>query len=273
MDPKYFAKPVKTIDNGPGYGAHYMIGVFRWNGSELDPETGKIVPRAEQIGEYKRNYGFLKTFQWFTKDGKDYALYSKDYTATRVMELPSCKDIGGEEAKSDGFCPVEFYVPSYVIHEFKRDPIKGQKFRQYEPSSKALEEGDVSRPVTGLLHESFGFVAGCVWGDDTSWKVEYLDLSEVDKGILRHDDRFGYIELAPGSSLMDAIDMMDGESGRILISHAQTFDYKTGTRFDSDLFSVKSCLVRSGWKDQAEVKIRLAGEEQEMLIKILKKIG
>jgi|SRR5579871_811843 len=271
-DPKYFARPVKTIDNGPGYGAHYMIGVFAWNGTELDRETGKIVPRAEQIGEYKRNYGFLDTFHWFTKDGKDYALYSPDYTATRIMELPSCKDLGGEEPKSSGFCPVEFYVPSYVTHEFKRDSIKGQKFRTYEPSQREFEETEISKPVGGLVHEKFGFVAGCVWGDDCSWKVEFLDLSDSDKGILCHDDRFGYIELPGKSSLRDAIDMGDGESGRIRISHAQDFDYKTGTRFDPDLYSVKSCLVKSGWKDAGDVKVRLAGDEQKELSRILKKI-
>jgi hypothetical protein len=270
---KYFAKPVKTIDNGPGYGAHYMIGVFTWNGTELDRETGKIVPHAEQIGEYKRNYGFLDTFHWFTKDGKDYALYSKDYTATRVMELPSCKDLGGEEPDSCGFCPVEFYVPSYVVHEFKRDPLKGTQFRMYEPGPKEFEEGEVSKPVTSLLHDPFGFVAGCVWGDDTSWKIEFIDLSEADKGILRHDDRFGYIELPGKSGLRDVIDMQGGESSRIRIAHEQSFDCKTGARFDSDLFSVKSCLVRSGWKpDAKEIKFRMAGEEQEMLSKILKKV-
>ena len=37
---------------------------------------------------------------------------------------------------------------------------------------------------------------GCYWGDDNSWKVQYLDLSEIEKGIIRRDERFGYAELA-----------------------------------------------------------------------------
>lgn len=37
---------------------------------------------------------------------------------------------------------------------------------------------------------------GCYWGDDTSWKVQYLDLSRVQQGIISRDDRFGYVELA-----------------------------------------------------------------------------
>jgi hypothetical protein len=42
----------------------------------------------------------------------------------------------------------------------------------------------------------FGFVWGCVWGDDSSWKVQYLDLSDVRNGAIRRDERFGYVQLA-----------------------------------------------------------------------------
>lgn len=42
----------------------------------------------------------------------------------------------------------------------------------------------------------FGFVWGCHWGDDGSWKVQYLDLSRVQEGVVRREERFGYVELA-----------------------------------------------------------------------------
>lgn len=54
-------------------------------------------------------------------------------------------------------------------------------------------DGDKEWP-TGL----FGFVWGCYWGDDTSWKVQHLDLSRVQEGIIARDNRFGYVELATG---------------------------------------------------------------------------
>lgn len=41
----------------------------------------------------------------------------------------------------------------------------------------------------------FGFVWGCVWGDDSSWKVQALDLSRVTDGVFVRDARFGYVEL------------------------------------------------------------------------------
>jgi hypothetical protein len=47
-------------------------------------------------------------------------------------------------------------------------------------------------------------VAGCVWGDDTSWKVQYLDLSRARQGIVTRDDRLGYIELPAGIRLANA---------------------------------------------------------------------
>jgi hypothetical protein len=38
--------------------------------------------------------------------------------------------------------------------------------------------------------------SGCAWGDDSSWKVQHLDLSAVRDSVIRRDDRFGYIRLA-----------------------------------------------------------------------------
>lgn len=217
---KYYARPIETIKSLPGCWDKFKIGVFRRN------EDGD-----ELIGDYNRNYEFLDTFHWFTKDGKDYALYSKEYTATRIMELPSCKDLGGEEPEGHGFCPVEFYVPSYVDRAIiDKDPkFDGTKYRIYEPTIQEIADKDGSKALTGLVHDPYGFVAGCVWGDDTSWKIQHLDLSAADKGILKRDDRFGYIELPGHMILRDAIDMGDGECN-IRIAHDDWFDPKTGKK-------------------------------------------
>ena len=121
-----------------------------------------------KIGEYERNYYCMyDTFFPFEQNGKEYALYSLDYTATRVMELPSCKDICGEEGDSIGFCPVEFYV---------------------SPDNSNI-----------------GFVSGCVWGDDSSWKVQVLDLSKISEGIFKREDKLEYAELAFNQTLKEAI--------------------------------------------------------------------
>lgn len=156
--------------------------------------------RGNQVGSYVRNYSALyHTFYPFQQNGKWYALYSKDYTATRVMTLPDCVDIAGEEFHTFGFCPVDFYVPS----------------------AEDKKRGDV-----GALAGTFGFVAGCVWGDDSSWKIQYLDLSKITEGKLTRDDRFGYIEMPRSvERLADCFDWwwFDPDDGRFNILQETPF--------------------------------------------------
>jgi hypothetical protein len=92
------------------------------------------------------------------------------------MKLPECEDVGGEEPDGFGFCPVEYFVPCKERDSQKYPDLSGR----------------------------FGFVKGCVWGDDASMKVEFLDLSE---GGLSRDARFGYHELPENVPLEDCIDL------------------------------------------------------------------
>ena len=161
----------------------------------------------KQIGEYTRNYPFfgVETFLPFSRGGRDYALYSGDYTCTRLMDLPSCTDIGGEEPDAAGFCPVAYCIP------------------------------DVFTTLDNSKRESeIGFVAGCIWGDDSSWKVQCLDLSQVERGIIKRDERLGYLELPAGVPLDKAvlevreISAQDGLTARLRISSVNTFNLLTG---------------------------------------------
>lgn len=136
----------------------------------------EIFQADEKVGEYERTYcSQYRTFMPFTQNGKEYALYSSHYTITEVMELPSCKRIAGEEKQQWGFCPVDFFVPE-------------------------------EKPEVGL-NGQFGFVAGCIWGDDSSWKIEFLDLSKISEGIIVRDNRFGYISMPNKLNLSESIDL------------------------------------------------------------------
>lgn len=195
----YTAKILKTCEYSPGGWEGLRVGIYL-----VSPEGEK------QIGEYTRNYHtFYRTFYPFKKGDKDYALYSPNYAVTRVMELPSCKDIGGEEPHSAGFCPVDFFVPSYVMKEYKLQDGRIVVFPCNEPAEEMMRDSTYSRVISPRLYYPFGFVAGCIWGDDSSWKIEYLDLSAVEKGEIRRDARFGYIEMPDGISLKQAIDLVD----------------------------------------------------------------
>jgi hypothetical protein len=158
--PRYTARIAREVEIAPG----------RW--SVIDVEVVRTED-DQPVGEYRRNYPELfRTFEPFRVGAQELALYSPDYTGTRVLSLPDCTDLGGEERDGGGFCPVEFYVP----------------------------QDETGEPRCG-----FAFVAGCVWGDDSSWKVEVIDLADIANGTVARDDRLGYVELPGKMPLRDAV--------------------------------------------------------------------
>ncbi|HKH93282.1 MAG TPA: hypothetical protein VKA54_15870 [Gemmatimonadaceae bacterium] len=239
----YLARVLGEIHYRPGAWNGVRVGVFLREGQS---ET--------QIGEYERNYPSLfDTFHPFQANSRELALYSPHYTGTRLLELPSCRDIGGEEPSPDGFCPVDFYVPRYVDLEIRVDDGAPRRFRQQAAKVEDLKARTVEvkwpattarpaytelhhhAPVGPAQHHPFGFVAGCVWGDDNSWKVQYLDLSRAAEGILRRDDRFGYIELPDSFTLERAVDLSEYQldpdedyAHRIRITAVKQFDLRDG---------------------------------------------
>ncbi len=138
------------------------------------------------ITSYDRNYSMLQTFEPFRQGDRVFALISTHYTATSVMDLHTGQIVAAEEPAAGGFCPVGFYVPDWWdLHD-------GAKL----PGSMLWRADDDEWPAG-----DFGFVWGCIWGDDSSWKVQYLDLSQVADGVIRRDDRFGYVKLATDPKL------------------------------------------------------------------------
>ena len=242
-DCPYYAKVITELDHGQGSWNTLKVGVFQHP--------------AKKLGEYTRNYHSLaRTFFPFEKDGKWYALYSTKYTATRVMSLPDCKDLGGEKSDGNGFCPIEFYVPyqtvgftdtvSSEIHDrhcdrlgflrsrmdairkglpedviterlSKEDVFSDPDFRkEWEETFKRLDTGeDDDREIDP--NPNIGFVSGCVWGDDTSWKIQVLDLSKVHEGVIKRKESLGYIELPRDKTLEEAlIRFHDCYSGQVI---------------------------------------------------------
>lgn len=178
--------------NGSGYWESTIIEIFN---------SGKT-----KIGEYERNYGNygLETFSPFCLNGTWYALYSKNYTGTRVAKLePLFEDWCGEEPCENGFCPTELLVPQWGKSLLTNND--GSLFLSKDNSN--IWYGDISDKLDNKWAETgycnFGLVSGCVWGDDTSWKVQFLDLRQIQNKILIRTDAFGYIPLAHNSTLKD----------------------------------------------------------------------
>ncbi len=172
---KYVVKG-RPKPNQPGTWDSTIVEVFRRIGSSGD---------LEKICEYERNYSLLLTFEPFRQGSRDFALISRDYTKTAVLDLKSGRVIAEEidepgAPAGAGFCPVGFYVPDW-----------------WDVNDGAIIPGSENwNADREWPNGDFGFVWGCQWGDDFSWKVQYLDLSQVQQGIVRRGERFGYLELA-----------------------------------------------------------------------------
>lgn len=171
-----FTLEATPVENGKGYWSYRDCTV-------KDEQTQEIVAR------WTYRYSMRPPFEPFRQGDRFYALMATDYTRTSVIDLHTGEIIATEapeyydEAKTKtgaGFCPVGFYAPDWWdIHDGSIKP--GTRFW-----NKDMEKPD----------GTYAFVWGCYWGDDSSWKVQYLDLSKISEGKVLRDDRFGYVELA-----------------------------------------------------------------------------
>lgn len=171
-----YAVKITPRPNATGTWDSSVVEVFR----RTDAAAG-----LQRIGEYVRDYAMLHTFEPFRQGGRDYALISRDYTRTAVLDLGTGTVIAEETEANPGtgFCPVGFFVPDWWdVHD-----------GSIIPGSEGWNED--SEWPSG----AFGFVWGCYWGDDTSWKVQHLDLRKIREGIVERDDRFGIVKLATSS--------------------------------------------------------------------------
>ena len=152
------------------------------------------------------------------------------------------------------FCPVDFLVPSYRVLTWdslsdrmdgqvvEMRPVSGERmlWEGTRDASSWIARAAAAVPEEPRLHVicnprvsepkfcPFALVAGCVWGDDSSMKVEFVDLAGVAAGKIVREDRFGYLELPHSLSLSDAVSMHGWSPERpvLTIAHATDFDLR-----------------------------------------------
>lgn len=237
----------RVADNGWG---NIIVTVFRKS------PTAEF--EWEKITEYARNYSMLDTFHVFQqkRDGvwHDYALISTRYTRVEVMDLETGEIIAvepypvvdaewaerypenkvGDERPGWGFCPSSFYVPDWwdeYDESFTANVVsKNAKNPEFEESyaKELLNE-------FAFFEGNWAVYSGCLWGDDTSEKVRYIDLSRISEGILTTDERFGYIQLPDGEKLSSCVKLQAG-SNRVMISTPVYFDLETGKGQFKEMF-------------------------------------
>ena len=188
-----------------------------------------------KIGEYIRNYSGLaeSTFYPFkSKSGEWYALYSERYTVVSVMRLPACEKIASTEDGAYAFCPAEIWVPSIAWSSYFRNGENGEE-RHF---SYEIEDGDHPDDYTMKKwhHLDVGFCCGCVWGDDSSWKIQLLDLRKIEEGIIINKPSFGYIEVPKKIRDFSLVisPIVDDHSDRLLYVNVNGIDYKLDENFD-----------------------------------------
>lgn len=182
----------------------------------------------EPIYEYHRNYSMLDTFEpfrWWDEDKEIWrhlALIAPSYYSFQVLDLDNREIIAkkdpillsqedadkmneyfikkgrepkykaGDDYSASGFCTAEFHVPD--IYDILTDESDKEQLEQ------AVEEERDAAFWNDWLdnfldRRSFAFTAGCVWGDDWSYKVNTIDLRNVLDGKVVEDEKFGYLVL------------------------------------------------------------------------------
>lgn len=192
-----FRLETSSVQNKPGTWNSTKVSIYRDDDYDIKSD---VYRKGILIGEYIRNYsnyGF-ETFYPFQVDNEWYALYSADYTATRVMKLYAdrIEDWCGEESDSRGFCPTEFYVPRYITSA--NTPDYNIIYVDCDLTREEFQAEIANPEFVKLEYCNFGFLCGCVWGDDTSWKLRYIDLSQIPDKVLSITEKFGYWELPAG---------------------------------------------------------------------------
>lgn len=196
-----------------------------------------------QIGRYQYDYHSCARdiFYPFKQDDQWYALYSTHYETIALMTLPDCKVVElTEESKKNlhGFCPVESWVLAYKRYLY--DLNNGTSaFIYLSEDEMSDQSNDDAADYGPIQYHSFAFVAGCVWGDDSSMKVNMLDLSRIKEGILKYVDYKGspwsYLELPRNLPLNKAIHIEvwdDPNKPRFWWATPRIIDYKDGQLTD-----------------------------------------
>lgn len=223
--------PVRTPrDRYKQHIAHVETGPSTWSVTDVSITDGEDTPHDHPaVAQYRRDYPGMPPFEPFRQRNDDgterhYALVSPHYQESAVISLETGEIVAREDRSLPkwGFCPIGFYVPDwYDVHD-----------GSILPGSEHWSDTDEWPDGT------LGFVWGCYWGDDSSWKLQVLDLSRVSEGIITRDDRFGYLEVdASGDDPRDFIRVgsaWHGNPPRVTVSSPRSYNLTTGKEFTHD---------------------------------------
>jgi hypothetical protein len=138
--------------------------------------------------------------------GEWYCTYSDNYTRLSFGKLEQGKleHVWSTEGGSKGFCPVEVAIPFEADYFIGKD-LETEVF--WEMENGFFWEMENGSEYQNLRHADFGFYSGCVWGDDSDYKLKMFDLRELSSGkVTIIEEPIGYHVLPPSLKLRQCID-------------------------------------------------------------------
>lgn len=201
------------------------------------------------VGSFIFNYhtGLDKIIRPFQIGEGWYTTYATSYNKLAVARLHPDRfehidaDVGGKE----GFCPVEVLVP------FK---LSDGTYSVWHVDPEAYNYEYFAEPGRTIEYADFGFVAGCVWGDDTTYKLRYLDFSKLaTERKLSVTAPFGYFELPSTGVMHEYFNLEDLDEGVLRINRGEVFE----RRADG---SWRDYSTRSHQQERAHLLRKLAVE-------------
>lgn len=171
-----------------------------------DVRDCEILRDGNVIGAFRYGYsgGIQHIFCPFQYKEQWYCLYATSYMALSLGRLTD--KLEHIDSTADEFCPVEAAVPFHYFNHagWERsgsDSDKEYIFHSYE------WDADYGEPHEFAGWADFGFFCGCHWGDDTSYKLRFIDLRAIAEGKLLIDDKpLGYFDMATGGIKKDVSD-------------------------------------------------------------------
>jgi hypothetical protein len=265
--PVFSADVVEKIDNGKAFWDYVTVGVYQQDEKDGPKKLLGTFERNYStnfrnfswcrkgnrfFALYSPKYTCTRVMEIFPGEG------FKDIGGEESIVVE-------DSYKNSNFCPTDLYIlplTEYVSEahhvpnkykdwakllenfpagtyksEFSASPERqslyypdGKRMRAYKSKDKYEWVYGPERPMeSGFVHlpPKHAFVAGCVWGDDSTWKIQYIDVSRIDEGIIKREERFGYIELPSHLTLKKAIELEE-DGDRLSISITLTFDINTG---------------------------------------------
>lgn len=211
---------VSEIDNGPDILPSLKVRVSKRN------DTNDII-----VCEYIRNHPTFgtNTFYPFKVNNEWFALYSANYTTTRVMKIfdNTVVDWCGLD---NNFCPTEFYIPCYNKFIFNTVEVYSVDSTYLSPES--FVETQESDNFVESKYCTFGFVSGYTEDDTDNWKLRYIDLSKILEKEINITEKFRYWPLPVNQTLTQCINMSRWEPGHewIELTRSEHINLITGER-------------------------------------------